>query len=342
MIRKGNTDIDEILARYFANEADDESLEQLRLWLEESDKNQKQFDLLKSIWDERSAEPRSINTTNQDVLNNIWKKGTEQPDKGKGFNLIGFFNYLPQVAAAVLVLIIMPIAVYWITTNNQPKALPKEIVFILKENPATQRSRFMLPDGSIVWLNCKSSLRYPENFDTSTRQVELVGEAYFEIREDSLHPFIVMSENIATTALGTSFNVAAYPDKSTIEISLITGKVSVEDKNHNSERAVLNPGRGISYNKASNQLTKKKINAENILAWKSGILIFDGDNYDEFIWKIKQWYDVEITTVGNVPGNWRIRGRFDNAYLSSIMDVISFNKGFQYQLKDKQLILRFN
>ncbi len=334
-------DIDAVLARYFANEADTETLKRLERWLAESDDNRRQFELLKTIWQERSSEQQSINTPNQDALEKIWKKGTEHPPGRKGFFLLTFFNHLPQLAAALLIIIIVPIIGYWITSGNKQEVLPTEIVYIVKENPATQRSRFMLPDGSMVWLNCESSLRYPENFSASVRQIELSGEAFFEVKEDSLRPFVVSSGDISTTALGTSFNVAAYPEKNTIEVALITGKVRIENLLEHNELAVLNPGLGISYNKVNNQLTRKKINTANVLAWKSGILVFDGDNYEDFIWKIKQWYDVDVTTVGRVPGNWKIRGRFDNAYLTSILDVISFNKDFSYQLKEKQLTIRF-
>jgi ferric-dicitrate binding protein FerR (iron transport regulator) len=342
MTGKDKIDIDVILARYFANEASAETIVQLQKWLAEGEENRRKFELLKAIWSERSAEPRSISTPNQETLDKIWNKGIEKSKRDKGFYSIFFFNYLSQIAAAFLIALIIPIAVYWINIKNQAPHIQPEITYVVKENPATQRSRFEWPDGSMVWLNCKSSLRFPENFSTSHRQVELSGEAFFEVKEDSLRPFVVSSGGISTTALGTSFNVAAYPERSFIEVALITGKVKIEDKHLKSELAVLNPGAGISYNKINNSLTTKAINPEHIQAWKSGVLIFDGDNYEDFVWKIKQWYDVDITTIGNVPGNWKIRGRFDNAYLTSILDVISFNKEFNYQLKDKQLTLRFN
>lgn len=342
MTEKDKFDIDIILARYFANEADAETLEQLREWLSEGEENRKRFEILKAIWSERSAEPRPISTPSQETLDKIWNKAIEKPNRDKGFYSVLFFNYLSQIAATILITVIIPIALYWISTKNQVPDLQPEIAFVIKENPATQRSRFELPDGSMVWLNCKSSLRFPENFSTSSRQVELSGEAFFEVKEDSQRPFVVSSGGISTTALGTSFNVAAYPERSFIEVALITGKVKIEDIDLKSELAVLNPGAGISYNKVNNSLTTKAINADHIQAWKSGILIFDGDNYEDFVWKIKQWYDVDITTIGNVPRGWKIRGRFDNAYLTSILEVISFNKEFDYQLNNKQLTLRFN
>src|SRR5690606_16871269 len=151
-------------------------------------------------------------------------------------------------------------------------------VYIVKENPASERSRFTLPDGSLVWLNCTSSLRYLESFSGNERKVELVGEAFFEVMEDSLRPFIVYSGNLSTTALGTSFNVAAYPEKDMIEVALISGKVSINDHVRRDELMVLNPGMGMRYDRQTQKAIRETINADKVLAWKSGVLIFDGDN----------------------------------------------------------------
>jgi ferric-dicitrate binding protein FerR (iron transport regulator) len=340
MAMKDNVDIDEILARYFSGEADSDTLEKLNKWLDESPDHRKQFELLKSVWLERSPEPKSVNTPNREALERIWQKGTQQNGKGKGFFSFNIITHFPQIAAALLVVITIPFVVHWINAHKQTEEAKPAHRFITKENPATQRSRFLLPDGSMVWLNCQSSLRYPENFSSAERHIELTGEAFFEVKEDTLRPFVVTSGNISTTALGTSFNVAAYPEKAIIEVSLITGKVRIDDRQHN-ELAVLDPGLGISYNKGNSKITRRKINSDDVLAWKSGVLVFDGDDYEEFVRKIKQWYGVEVTTIGNVPGNWRIRGRFDNAYLTSILEVISFNKDFKYHLDDKVLTIQF-
>src|SRR5690606_10278205 len=125
---------------------------------------------------------------------------------------------------------------------------------------------------------------------------------------------------------GTSFNVAAYPEKDMIEVALISGKVSINDHVRRDELMVLNPGMGMRYDRQTQKATRETINADKVLAWKSGVLIFDGDNFDDFKWKIERWYDVKISVQGKVPVDWQIRGRFDNEYLTSILEVISFNK----------------
>lgn len=331
-------EIDVIIASFLAGEADEASVLKLERWLSETEENRIHFEIIKAAWKESSAEPRPINA--DEIFEKIWKEGTKDKNV-KGSGPQRFFNYFPKVAAALIIFIIAPVIAYLLGETQKVEKKQDPLVYVVKENPASQRSRFMLPDGSMVWLNCKSSLRYLQNFSTAERKVELVGEAFFEVTKDPSRPFIVYSGDLSTTALGTSFNVDAYPDKDVIEVALITGKIRIKNSESNDQLAVLDAGMGIRYDKDHESVTQNKVDQNKILAWKSGILIFDGDTFDEFRWKIEQWYDVTVEVHGRVPDNWRIRGRFDNEYLANILDVISFNKNFDYKLNDKQLTLNF-
>jgi transmembrane sensor len=328
-----NKDIDEIIVGFLLDQLDDHEKEILENWLAESEDNQLHFETIKAVWTTPSPEPRAIHA--QDAMEKIWREGLgeEYADLPRRRS---FMNYFLRMASAILFVVAAFVATQKFINrkDNTPR-------YIVRENSASERSQFMLPDGSMVWLHCKSSLRYPENFAPGERKMELSGEAFFEVKKDASRPFIVQSGSLSTTALGTSFNVACYPEKKVIDVSLFTGVVEVKNKDHGANPVLLNPGTGVRYDHGDHTMTQHTIDAERILAWKSGILIFDGDDFEEFTRKIKQWYDVTISLEGNVPDAWNIRGQFDNQPLTNVLDLVSFNKNFTYELKDKHLVLRF-
>ena len=329
-------EIEVIIANHLAGVADAPSTQYLNEWLAISSANRDRFEILKAIWQHRSSDPKALNK--DEILERIWQKGHEDEGKkstGKGLN----FNFLSKLVAALVIFVLAPLLAF-LFSRVQPERQQVE-VYIIKENPASERSRFTLPDGSMVWLNSTSTLRYLENFSTNAREIELVGEAFFEVTKDSLRPFVVKSGDLSTTALGTSFNVTAYPERDMIEVSLVSGRVSIDNNVSHDQLMVLDPGMGMHYDRNTNVATQKMFDSDKVLGWKSGVLIFDGDNFLDFKWKLEHWYGVKINVHGNVPVDWQIRGRFDNEYLTSILDVISFNKNFHYQLNNKQLTLTF-
>src|SRR5690606_8636529 len=123
--------------------------------------------------------------------------------------------------------------------------------------------------------------------------------------------------------------------------SLITGKVSVKN-DFSDERILLLPSHGAVYSKNEKSLVQVNINEANVLAWKDGILLFDGENFSEFVQRLEVWYGVEIKIMGTPPQNWRIRGKFDNEYLSNILNSISFNKDFSYEINRKEVVFMFD
>ena len=132
-----------------------------------------------------------------------------------------------------------------------------------------------LPDGSSVMLNHYSSLSYPEKFQSDKREVELNGEAYFEVSKDPKHPFIVQTETIDVQVLGTHFNVDAYHDNLDVKTTLLSGSVAVSNKSK-SVRMVLKPNEIAIYNKVEEKLTRKVLeNAEDEISWRQGEFIFD-------------------------------------------------------------------
>jgi transmembrane sensor len=180
----------------------------------------------------------------QDILQNIYLGATS--DRGLKFakRKLHRNNRISDIykIAASLVLV-ASLSLLWISNFQKPPVEETVASTVLKENPRGRKSIVQLPDGSMVRLNSESRITYPEHFAHHERVVHLVGEAFFEVTEDKESPFSVVTGNINTTVLGTSFNIQAWQDDSTINISLAEGKVSVSQiGSSNGQAYYLNPG----------------------------------------------------------------------------------------------------
>lgn len=148
-----------------------------------------------------------------------------------------------------------------------------------------------LPDGSRIWLNAASKLRYPTQFTGKERTVELDGEAYFEIAPNKQQPFIVKVKGMQVEVLGTHFNVMAYTDEATVNTTLLEGKVKLH--NDHQEEVVLQPGQeGVFGGKKGFRVVKADI--EQVMSWKNGYFIFNDEDLSSIMRKISRWYNVDI------------------------------------------------
>lgn len=167
--------------------------------------------------------------------------------------------------------------------------------------PRGGQFRVVLPDGTAVWLNAATSLRYPTAFNGNERVVTLRGEAYFEVAKNTEKPFRVqIDEHTAVEVLGTHFNIHAYSDENQISTTLLEGKVMMTRSDASLRRVVLNPGQqAIVYD---DQLSvSKQVNIDQVMAWKNGMFNFEGLDLPSVLRQLSRWYDVEIVYEGKIP-----------------------------------------
>lgn len=152
-----------------------------------------------------------------------------------------------------------------------------------------------LADGSRIWLNAGSELRYPGKFRDSLRVVRLTGEAYFEVAPDAKKPFVIHTGGITTRVLGTTFNVTAYAGEEKATVTVLSGKVAVRDT-ASGRKALLTPEQQLTYNRAENTFTKAKVaDPGNAVAWRNGKLAFNGAPVTEVVAALQRWYHVSIS-----------------------------------------------
>lgn len=166
-------------------------------------------------------------------------------------------------------------------------------IFHTLQTPRTGAYNIVLADGTKVWLNAYSSLKFPSRFDDKERVVELLGEAYFEVAPNKKQPFKVRSQEQTIEVLGTHFNISAYESESTVT-TLLEGAVKVNRIANNSS-VLLKPGQQSTIKEDTKQIQLVHINTEHAVAWKNGYFNFDNETLPSILSKIERWYDVEFT-----------------------------------------------
>ena len=163
--------------------------------------------------------------------------------------------------------------------------------------PRGGQYQLVLGDGTKVWLNAASSLRFPAGFTGVTRDVEIKGEAYFEVAKDAAHPFRVLAGGATVRVLGTHFNVNAYDDENTIATTLLEGSVKVVN---NEAESLLKPGDQAQLDKSGRISLRHDVNVQEVVAWKDGFFQFDNAGIKTVMRQLSRWYDVDVEYRGAI------------------------------------------
>jgi hypothetical protein len=177
-----------------------------------------------------------------------------------------------------------------------PEANPSEVIYNKIETPFGGKYQINLPDGSKVWLNSASSLRFPAFFSGKTREVELNGEAFFDVAKNPDMPFKVVTKDQIVEVLGTQFNINSYADEESFKTTLIEGSVKVIYKDR---IILLNPGQQFQPSLKSSKVIEA--DTEEVTAWKNGYFLFKDEDIQSIMRKISRWYNVEVSYSGEIP-----------------------------------------
>ncbi len=195
-----------------------------------------------------------------------------------------------------------------------------------------------LSDGTRVWLNAASSLRYPTQFQGKERKVVLSGEGYFEVAPDKEHPFLIEAETSSVQVLGTKFNYKAYPDDPATTIALAEGQIIVKRNKKEKDEALLKPGYGAIINSGKDDIQIQKVNLESELAWINGMFIFDNESLGNIMKRLSRWYDVQITYENGVDTLFHFTGRIQKyENISAILHLIELTRKVKFEVEGREV-----
>jgi transmembrane sensor len=211
----------------------------------------------------------------------------------------------------------------------------KAVLYNTITTPRGGQYQVTLADGTRVWLNAESSLRFPTAFTGKEREVVLTGEAYLEVVADKDHPFVVRAGPAVTRVLGTQLDIMAYGDEGAVKATLLTGAVSMGQA---SKSVLLHPGEQGQYDDGKGVIATRSVNTRAVVAWKDGYYFFDRTPVQSVMRQIARWYDVEIVYEGAVPKD-EIVGRIPRtAYVSEVLHIMELI-GIHFKIDGKKIIV---
>lgn len=316
---KTNDEIDILISKLLSGNLSSSDKIKLDEWLNISSENRKYFNQMQNLWhlSHPAFNPKSIDV----------EKATEK--------VTGKINEQNRVKLPLLVwwqriaaILIIPLIAFTGYLLNRETELAANDVYQEVFSPFGVRSKINLPDGSMVWLNSGSHLKYPVVFKNGSRNVVLTGEAYFEVQSDKKNPFIVDTEKMSVKATGTAFNVEAYATDTIVAVTLVHGKVDVNidgRKNIN-----LMPNQRISFNNESSRYELTDTDPYKWCAWKDGILAFRDDRLDYVFKKIGLMYNVDIAVTNKEIASQLYRATFQGESLEEILRLLKLSAPIRY------------
>lgn len=205
---------------------------------------------------------------------------------------------------------------------NSLKDKPQEVLYNTISTPRGGQYQVVLSDGSKVWLNAASSLRFPVSFTGDKRAVALSGEGYFEVAHDAGKPFTVSVNGTEVHVLGTHFNINAYSDEATVKTTLLEGSVKVSKGNTGK---MISPGEqavtGNNDNVVNPEIGVQQVDVDAVTAWKNGRFVFKGDNIQSVMRQLARWYNAEVSYEKNVT-NEEFVGVINRSRYDKISDIL--------------------
>jgi ferric-dicitrate binding protein FerR (iron transport regulator) len=311
-----------LLHKYANNKCQPEEVDEVLSWIGQSDEQSGKF-LLRQYWDllmsgpAESGEEVPARHRLDKIHHRINISRSESGDSVQAGNKVVYLKWLYRAAIVLLI----PVITLFLYTGyfETGHVVMNEIV-----SPPGSRSFLELPDGTKVWLNHGSRMVYPQRFTGKSRIVQLQGEGYFDVAANPAKPFVVESEGWSVKAVGTAFNVKAYPEGSTFETTLESGKVSIQQNRQGKESVICNmlPGQHFTLNRSSNKYILQKEETFKYVAWKEGKLVFDEDRLEKVAERLSQWYNAQIILKDPRLSELTYKATFVDETLPEILEMM--------------------
>lgn|GEM_PF-1131458 len=231
--------------------------------------------------------------------------------------------------AAALIGVFLLAGLYYYKFNSEEV---QPVNWVVKKADAGKVIKISLPDSSTVWLNSGTEISFAREFNKQKlRMVKLTGEAYFEVRHDKNHPFVVRSGKLNTTVYGTSFSIRAYDNETKTLVAVNSGKVGVTgiDQQHKGFTVMLLPNDKLNYSNAEGEFLKTLIINKDVDSWVKGELIFEQTPLTEVFETLSRKYDIKVNTEGRSYAGCKLTARFNNQPLQAVLKALRLSLNIQ-------------
>jgi transmembrane sensor len=327
----------ELFIKYLQGNCTESEFEQILVWIKEEATTTSGQDIVNEIWNEFEAEAGLAERIKYNrILDKIHHQiNISQNSRQSKLQITPIRNRILlglTRAAAILLIPVLSLLIY--TTLSNKDRIAKDCSDLVVEAPLGSRVNFELSDGTRVWLNHGSKLKYPYRFDKENRKVLLTGEAYFAVAHNENVPFIVGTDRLSVKATGTEFNVSAYPEDNVIETTLVEGRVIIYERKDNKELIALSPNECLKFNPNKSEFTLETGNTAKYTAWKEGRLVFRNDSLAEIARKLSRWYNVDVEIINKKAKEFTYTATFTNETLSQVLELMTLPAPVSYKLTE--------
>ena len=332
-----NRHIDELIASYLTEGLDKNALDELKTWIVASAENRQYFIQQREIWfsavNREAASVYNKDKAFENFRNRVESQKEIQSTSRRGFSLSALWRY----AAVVAIIIAVGCISYWQGEVN----VKDTFADISVEAPLGSKTKLYLPDGTLVWLNAGSRMTYSQGFGVDNRKVELEGEGYFEVKRNEKIPFFVKTKDLQLQVLGTKFNFRDYPEDHEVVVSLLEGKVGLNNLLREEKEAVLSPDERAVLNKANGLLTVESVTASNASQWTDGYLFFDEELLPDIAKELERSYNVKIHIANDSLKTFRFYGNFvrREQNIQEVLEALASTEKMQYKIEERNITI---
>ncbi len=331
----------ELIFKFLNKETSPEENNLLLEWVEASPANAKIFAETKTLWTASQLYDKNEKIDlNQEFELLSQTISLHEPEHGR-YRV--FFRKAVQYAAVILVTFSFSYLLLKrsVEINTGKNTLAYNEVLTAKG----QKTQIALIDGTKVWMNAESKLKYGSDYNHSDRIVYLEGEAFFEVAKNKEKPFIVKSQNISVKALGTSFNIKSYPKESSFETSLMTGSVSIENLNMKDSEArssLLVPNQRYIFSQNTTPVIDfvESKSLQAYAAWKDNVLVIQSESLDDIARKLERWFDVKVHVLDKSASKNIYSGAFKNKEsIRQVLEVMKQTTAIQFTINQNDVYI---
>ena len=319
------------IKNYLEGKTPAEQSEQVRKWMTDPKNESQARSVLGEIWANSRIEMKGCKPDFDMMLKKVHYRLEKQNPQREG-SLAKVYRLFSKVAA-VLLLPLLLLSAYLYFFPPQNKLFSAEVATREIHTKPGTRTKVELPDGTLVWLNDGTLLRYPEYFKGNDRQVFVDGEAYFEVKSDPENPFIVNNPILTTVVTGTHFNLYAYSADNFFEATLLEGKIRLEGQ---AGKVDLIPGQRIQFDAAIKRFSRDEINPEDAVAWIDGKLVMHNEKLESAVKKLSRWYNVEISIDDPMLQSYELTCTLENEKIGQCMNLISQALPVKYTIHEEK------